>query len=1033
MAEEGFKRKLSAILSADVVGYSRLMGEDEETTVQTLTTYRDIITNLIEAQNGRVADAKGDNILAEFVSVVDAVRCAVEIQRELKKRNSELADHRKMEFRIGINLGDIIEEEETIYGDGVNIAARLEALAHPGEICISGTVYDHVRNKLDFGYEYLGEQTVKNIPESVRVYRVLIDPEAAGRVIGEKRFLGKISHRAAITAFIILIVVAGGLAGWNLYLRQSKRVEPAYLDRMAFPLPNKPSIAVLPFVNMSDDPKQEFFSDGLTDQIISTISKLQNLFVIARNSTFTYKGKPVKVQKVAEDLGVKYVLEGSVQRTTDRIRITVQLIDATTGGHVWSERYDREPKDIFAIHDDITMEITKALRIELISGEQARLWQQRMTTNLGAYEKFLQGINYFFRGTKADNTRARQLCEEAIALDSEYAGAYSILGWTHWADARYGWIESPPESIKMAFKYAQKAIEIDDSLDHAHTLIGGVYFLRHQYEKAMAEAERAIALNPNGANNYSFMAGLIGCMGRWEDGIEFSRKAIRLEPFPPVFYFHWLGRAYFMTEQYDKAIATWKKALRVGPNYLPAHAFLAACYSSLDRHAEATAAAKEVLRINPKFSLESYAKTLPYKNKVDIKRYVSALRKAGLPDTLPLPIPDKPSIAVLAFENMSGDPEQEYFSDGLSEEIITALSKTPRLFVIARNSSFTYKGKPVKIQQVGRELGVKYVLEGSVRKSGERVRITAQLVDAKTGKHLWAERYDRDLKDLFALQDEITLSIIRAMRVELTEGEQASVTGKGTENLDAYLKSLQAHEQFYLMNKEGSMRAKQLVKEAIALDPKYAFPYTTLANAHMLDVWFKFSASPKDSMRLAVEAAQKALTLDASDPRIHYALTNLYIMQRQYEKAIDSAERAVELSPSGARAFGSLGTALSFACRFNKAIQSLEQAIRLNPYPPGVHFRMLGGAYRGAGRYEEAVTEYKKALRQNPDDIFAHLGLAVTYIKLGREEEARAEAKEVIRIHPKFSVDYFAKVYHLKDQSIVDDSLACLRKAGLPE
>ncbi|MHC4638463.1 MAG: adenylate/guanylate cyclase domain-containing protein, partial [Planctomycetota bacterium] len=518
MAEEGFKRKLTAILSADVKDYSRLMADDEEATVQTITSYREEMINLIRAHNGRVADAKGDNILAEFASVVDSVRCAVEIQRQLKKQNNKLPDHRKMKFRIGINLGDIIEEEETIYGDGVNVAARLESLAHPGGVCISGTTYDQVKNKIDLGYEYIGEQTVKNIPEPVRVYRVRIEPEAADRVIGEKRFLVKISRRVTIAAFIILIFVAGGLAGWNLYLRQSKRVEPASLDRMAFPLPDKPSIAVLPFVNMSDDPKQEFFSDGLTDQIISTISKLQNLFVIARNSTFTYKGKPVKVQKVAEDLGVKYVLEGSVQRNTDRIRITVQLIDAASGGHVWSERYDREPKDIFAIHDDITMEITKALRIELISGEQARLWQKHMTTNLGAYEKLLQGISYFFRGTKAHNTRARQLCEEAIALDSEYAGAYSILGWTHWADARYGWVESPPESIKMAFKYAQMAIEIDDTLDHAHTLIGGVYFLRHQYEKAMAEAERAIALNPNGANNYSFMAGLIGCMGRWEDG-----------------------------------------------------------------------------------------------------------------------------------------------------------------------------------------------------------------------------------------------------------------------------------------------------------------------------------------------------------------------------------------------------------------------------------------------------------------------------------------------------------------------------------
>jgi adenylate cyclase len=269
------------------------------------------------------------------------------------------------------------------------------------------------------------------------------------------------------------------------------------------------------------------------------------------------------------------------------------------------------------------------------------------------------------------------------------------------------------------------------------------------------------------------------------------------------------------------------------------------------------------------------------------------------------------------------------------------------------------------------------------------------------------------------------------MRVQLTEGEQASVTGKGTENLDAYLKANQAHERFYRMNKDGSMKAKELAREAIALDPNYAFPYATLANAHMLDVWFKFSESSKESMRLAAQAAQKALALDDSDPRVFHALTNLYIMQRQYEKAIAAAERRLELSPSGARAYQSMALALRWSGRFSEAIPLAEQAIRLDPYPPAVTFRHLGSCYRNVGRYEEAITAYKKALQKNPDDIFAHIELAITYVKLGREEEARAEAKEVIRIHPKFSLANFAKTLHGKDQSRVDDYIECLRKAGL--
>ena len=409
-------------------------------------------------------------------------------------------------------------------------------------------------------------------------------------------------------------------------------MEVASVDRMAHPLPDKPSIAVLPFENLSGDPEQDYFSDGLTDQIISTLSKFQNLFVISRSSTFTYKGKPVKVQKVAEDLGVKYVLEGSVKRTADRIRITAQLIDATTGHHIWSERYDRTPKDIFAIQDDITLEITKALRIELFDGEQARIWQKKSTSNLEAYEKALQGRLYLIKFTKEDNARGMQLLEEAIALDPKYARAYAGVGLAHFYNARFGWVESRAESMKMAFNYAQKSIELDDTIDMAYLLLCTVYMMQRQFEKAIAAAEHAVSLNPNGADAYSVLAGILGVSGRWEESIVYAKKSIRLNPFPFAIYFHWLGRAYFMTGQYDKSIATFKKALHVNPNYLPAHAFLAACYSSLDRQAEAESAAKEVFRIHPKFTLASYAKTLPYKNKADIERYVAALKKAGLPE-----------------------------------------------------------------------------------------------------------------------------------------------------------------------------------------------------------------------------------------------------------------------------------------------------------------------------------------------------------------------------------------------------------------
>jgi adenylate cyclase len=627
MAREDFKRKLTAILSADVKGYSRLMGDDEEATVRTITAYREVIGLVVQKHRGRVVDSPGDNILAEFASVVDAVRGAVEIQEELAKRNAELPENRKMEFRIGVNLGDVIHEEERLYGDGINIAARIESLADGGGICISGSAFEQVKNKLKLGYEYLGEHSAKNIVEPVRVYRVLTEPEAAGKVIGEERVGPRRGQRVALVAVIALLMLAGGALIWRTAFPP---VQVASVEKMAFPLPDKPSIAVLPFTNMSDDPKQQYFSDGLTDQIISGLSKVPNLFVIARHSTFTYKGKPVKVQRVAEDLGVKYVLEGSVQRTADRIRITVQLIDAIRGHHLWSERYDRDLQDIFAIQDDITMEIMKAMRVKLTRGEQARLWGKHETTNLAAYEKYLEGRAYLLRFTEEDNAQGRQLLEEAIALDTGFAGAYAFLGWSHFFDARFGWSKSRAESAKMAFESAQKALEMDDTLDYARTLLSAVYLVKRQHEKAVAEAERAIALNPNGALVYNTLAGVVGCSGRWEESIIYGKKSIRHDPFPPLTSFHWLGRAYFMTGQYNDAILTFKKLLDVNPNYLPAHAFLAASYSSLGREAEATAAVKEVLRVNPEFSLESYAKILPYKYEADIERYIAALRMAGL-------------------------------------------------------------------------------------------------------------------------------------------------------------------------------------------------------------------------------------------------------------------------------------------------------------------------------------------------------------------------------------------------------------------
>jgi len=583
MAEKGFKRKLTAILSADVVGYSRLMGEDEETTIQTLMTYRDVINSLIKDHKGRVVDSLGDNILAEFVSVVNSLRCAWDVQQEIKSRNTDLPENRRMNFRIGINLGDVIEEEDRIYGDGLNIAARLEGLAKEGGICISGTAYDQVKNKLPFRYEYQGEQVVKNIKEPVRVYKVLMEKDDDDDLILDKKL----------------------------------------------ELPKKPSIAVLPFVNISGDPEQEYLSDGITEEIITGLSKIPKIFVIARNSTFTYKGKPVKVQKVSEELGVQYVLEGSVRKAGNRIRITAQLVDAIIGHHLWAERYDRDLGDIFALQDEITMKILTALQVKLTEGEQARVFSKG-TDNLEAYLNWLQAHEYWLSLNEDDNTLARQIAEEAIALDPDYAAAHTTLGWTHAMDARGGWSKSFNQSLVLAEKLVQKALALDDKLYEAHLLLGFIYLMKCQYEKAIAEQEQAIALNPNQADNHAHLGMSLVFACKPEEAIVSLKKAIRLNPVPPSYYFVKLGRAYRIREQYEAAIAAYKKAATRNPNDLFVYVDLAATYILVGNEEKARDAAAEVLKRHPKFSIKHFVNSIPFKKQSENERLINALLKAGL-------------------------------------------------------------------------------------------------------------------------------------------------------------------------------------------------------------------------------------------------------------------------------------------------------------------------------------------------------------------------------------------------------------------
>jgi adenylate cyclase len=626
--EEKTTRKLRAILSADVKGYSLLMADDEVHTVKKLKEYRDSMSDLIRSHSGRVVDAVGDNLLAEFSSAVDAVQCSVEIQKDLKQKNEDLPEDRRLEFRIGINIGDVIQDGDRIYGSGINVAARIEGLAEPGGICISRNAYDHIKEKLSFGYEYLGDHEVKNIKDPVRVYKVLTDPEDAGKLIGEepKAAIAKWIWPTVVVAAIVITSVV-----WQVYQNISKPdFEPASIDKMAFPLPDEPSIAVLPFVNLSGDPNQEYFSDGITEHIITSLSKVPYLLVIARNSTFTYKNKAVKVQIIAEELGVQYILEGSVQRSGDRVRITAQLIDATAGHHLWADTYDRKIDDIFSLQDEIAMKIMAALQVKLTVDELGRISAIK-TKNIKAYEKYLLAYEHFERRTEADSQQAKRLAEEAISLDPEYGAPYLLLADAHLDDVWYYKSKSVAESLEIAERLVKKAVKLSGKDTAAHQILCLVYLLRRQYDQAIEEGNKAINLSPNSAEANFRYGHALRWAGRFDEAIVAYNKAIRLNPITPIRYISNLAWAYAYSGNYEKAIELWNQNLERNLDYFFALFGLTIAYQLTGNETKAREAATEVLRLKPKLTV-SLIKKGPTAKNWDREPWLDALRKAGIPE-----------------------------------------------------------------------------------------------------------------------------------------------------------------------------------------------------------------------------------------------------------------------------------------------------------------------------------------------------------------------------------------------------------------
>ncbi len=626
MDPDAVERKLAAILSADVVGYSRLMAEDEEGTVRRLKQYREVIDGLIATYHGRLFGAAGDSVIAEFASAVDAVRCAVEIQQKVAEGNAGLPDDRRMRFRIGVNLGDVVVEGENLLGDGVNIAARLQALADPDGICISGTIYDQIRRKLDLGYEDLGEQSVKNIPEPVRVYALRLEGGIRRRRHPARRKRNRLRVALATFAGLILLVGVGLWATWPRPLGLLIDILGVSGPPINPPLPDLPSIVVLPFTNMSGDPEQEYFSDGITEDLTTDLSGIPYLFVIARNSAFTYKGKPVKVEEVGRELGVRYVLEGSVRRSGDRVRITAQLLDATTGFHVWGERYDRDLADIFALQSEISLEILAALGVEIREAELERI-RRKPTEDLTAYDLLLKGIFHFYRTTREGNAHARHLFEQAIKLDPDYAEAHAMLGATYSADFSNGW-NLDPKLLDHAEERLQRALALSRSSPTPHTGLAILNMLRGQPAAAVAAFDRAIELGPSYAVPHFFRGFTLAQQGKFVGAVQSINRALRLNPRPPPMFLVVIAAVNFVAGRTQEAVEMYGQARAASPDLITARLGLAYLYESEGRHEEARAMVQEILRLNP-HSTAYHAAQLS--GGATAPEQTMALRRAGLP------------------------------------------------------------------------------------------------------------------------------------------------------------------------------------------------------------------------------------------------------------------------------------------------------------------------------------------------------------------------------------------------------------------
>jgi adenylate cyclase len=1006
--QDGITERVAAILAADAVGYSRLMADDEKATIASLDRSRAVFTEHIEANQGRVVDTAGDSVLAVFGTTNGAVRASVAIQEGLAALNEGVPDPRRMQFRIGIHLGDIHEKasDGTIYGDGVNVAARLEALSEPGGIIVSDAVHSSLRDRLDVGFEFLGEHKGKNLRTPVKAYRLL--PEGVSQA--SVKSAGSRKHLGVIAAALVGVVVLAGVVWWQMGIEERPTMLAADgtpTDDPLFAMPSVPVIAVLPFVNLSNDPEQGFFADGVTEDIVTRLSRFDAIRVIAGMSTARYSGGELNVRDVGQELSARYILRGSIRRSTEEVRITAKLIDAKDGSSIWAEDFDRpvETAGLFATQAEITGAVVAGVASTggVVFGDQLANVGDEYLPSTASYDCVLLAHRYSRVLSRELHLAARNCLEAVVEREPDYAEAWAFLAAIY-HDQRLGMNPEGdvPDPVARMKEAAQRAISINPKSSRGHKWLAITHYWTGDAESFLEAARQAISLNPYDASIYADIGLWLWNAGQTKMGAELMSKAIALTPNPPRWYYRTLMLDQYRKRNYEEAL---KFALKAeDPGSFWSCSLLAMTYGQLGKRDEAATAIEELLEIIPDYrtTVELFNEPFAFGIPEERQHWIEGLEKAGLFDHPELALPTGPSIAVLPFRNISDDSEQDYFVEGLSADIARHLSLQPEFFVIGRATTSQYKGDELDVQTIGAELNVEYLLAGDVRRSGDKIRVSAELLDAVTGRQLWANAYDRELSSegVFAVQDEITLN------VATTIGDQYGVIAQTVRelasrqdrpDLTAYECVLLGYRYFETIRPDDHKRALDCLEAAVEDAPNYADAWGWLAILYSHEGALGYNARARPHER-ALDAALNAIKVGPNSQMAWEGLAAARFFRHEFEAFDAASRRTIELNSQDASSIANIANYYGWWGEFEVGLPLMEKAMALSPYHPYWYYLPFYWSAIRDGDYEEALRIARRS--HAPGLWYSHQRLASALALNGELDEARSEAERMDEAYP---------------------------------